>query len=221
MPRYLEEAARLHMPFVMHFDRCDMNDSMIFLARSNYLSKGYTFQPSAHIEFDERHKQQPLDLVRSLGYGWAMAWDIDEIYEREAPAKIYDILRLDADYVDIIWLNLWNDLQHIRIDGPFGTGHRVKFLNLRKNWAYYHPVINGPRIVANPPGKNPATERSWRSDLVCLHLGMMTQDLRLIHKTRWDRIYTKSVGANPYGFWNYALDPNYPPIVVEHDYLTR
>lgn len=40
-----------------------------------------------------------------------------------------------------------------------------------------------------------------------------------MHKARWDRIYTKAVGANPYKFWDYVLDPEITQVVVENPYL--
>jgi hypothetical protein len=202
IPQYLAEVDRLQMPFVIHFDRCSR---------------------ATKIRLTEQHKQNAFDIAVSLGFKWAMAWDCDETYERDAVAKIQQICALDADYVDIIWHNLWDNPAYIRTDGPFSSGHRVKFYNLRKRWRFTHSITNGPKIVnekGTPISGNPQSERATRFPLVCLHWGMLTRELRLQHKARWDRIYTAAVGNNPYGFWEYSCDEKtYPPVLEKHDYF--
>lgn len=208
IPQYLAEAERLRMPFVVHLDRCKPETAGLF--KRHDLLVGVTSQDDPKIEFTEQHKQAPLDLVAQKKFGWAMAWDIDETYEFSAREKIDRIAAMSVDLVDIIWLNLWNDKAHVRVDGSFMSGHRVKFLNLNSGkWTFDSPITNGPKLPGAMIGK---------SDLVCLHHGMMTHELREQHKARWDRIYTAAVGANPYGFWNYALDPTIQPQVQRHGY---
>jgi hypothetical protein len=194
----------------VHFDRCTSHSKTLFT--SHPLCLGSTHQDSPHKEFTEQHKQSVFDLVVKAGFRWAMALDIDETYMTKAPAIIHDICKSSYDCVDIRWLNLWEDQYHVRIDEPWGTGHRVKFYNLRAGkWSFAHPVVNGARL----PGK---ASLGRRHDLVCLHWGLMTHTLRSQHKARWDRIYTAAVGANPYGAWNYIMDPTVTPEVVKHDY---
>lgn len=222
--KYLEEAERLRIPFAIHFDRCNHLDIYRSTLVSHPLCIGYSSQNNESLEFDETHKQWVFDLVvLAKRYSWAMAWDIDETYERKAIAKLAEIEKLEADYVDVKWVNLWNDPRHIRVDGPFSQGHRVKFYNLMSvpqgfKWKFTGKITNGAKLV-NSRG-TPVSTVGGKHDLVCLHWGMMTQKLREQHKTRWDRIYTKAVGANPYGFWCYALDEeNYPPVIDTHKYL--
>lgn len=224
--QYLREAERLEMPFAIHLDRIG-DVGMARRLAGHPLCVGQTAQDNIAVEFDETHKQGAFDLVDTLGFMWAMAWDIDETYERGAPRKLAQIGDMvEADYVDIVWLNLWGDQHHVRTDGPFASGHRVKFYNLdRARWRFTHPVTNGAKRVDDVTGevlpqRHPAKERAHRHDLVCLHWGMMTRELREQHKLRWDRIYTTAVGANPYGFWDYAIDEaTHPPTVERHDYL--
>ena len=54
--------------------------------------------------------------------------------------------------------------------------------------------------------------------MTCLHWGMMTEELRVAHKRRWDDIYSK-VGGNPSGFWDLCLDPTKIPRLEEHGLL--
>jgi hypothetical protein len=209
--QYLLEAERLATPFCIHLDRCSPAIKRKLV--KHRLCAGATEQADSRVEFNEQHKQAVFDMVVKLGFQWAMAWDIDETYERLAPEKIERALQLDVDYVDIRWLNLWNDTKHVRTDGPFSDGHRVKFYNLRVGpWTFAHKIVNGAKIV----GKD---TRMGKSDLVCLHHGMLTLELRQLHKERWDRIYSTALNGdrNPYGFWKYALEV--PARVSEHDYI--
>ncbi len=227
VPQYLEEIERLDLDFVVYLDRCSAKTKLLFAEHPHCLD--LVFQNDPDLEFNEQHKQKAFDRLVKAGYDWAMAWDIDETYEKDAPRKLKHIAGLDTDYVDVRWLNLWNDVHHIRIDGPFQSGHRVKFYNLKTfKWLFDHPTTNGAKACSadgKPLRYNPhkptalASPRLVKYDLVTLHHGMMTRELRELHKTRWDRIYTHAVGANPYGFWNYALDEdNYPPTIERHTY---
>lgn len=235
IPQYLAEAERLHMPFVMHFDRCAKELMEIF--KDSKYCVGATAQLDKSIEFNETHKQALLDEVVAingctndkygkLNFHWAMAWDIDETYEKHARRKIKEFTYTQFssankwDLVDTRWVNLWGDSKHIRTDGPFASGHRVKFYNLRSGrWKFDSPITNGAKLL-DKKGNFKGNVKVRKSDLVCLHWGMMTRELRELHKKRWDRIYSAAVGNNPYGFWNYACDEEtYPPVLKEHDYL--
>lgn len=211
LPQYVAEAERLRLPFVMLFDRC--SPATIDLAAGHPLCVRWLLRTQRDGEFDERCKQPAFDVVVRLGYQWAMAWDVDETYEADAPRKIAEITELKADWVDVRWLNLWEDVHHVRTDGPFQSGHRMKFYNLQdgRTWQFDQPCVNGAKLKSvNWVGVEA------KHDLVCLHHGMMTRELRELHKERWDRIYNTATrgDGNPYGFWNYALDEaTYPPTV--------
>jgi hypothetical protein len=221
LPQYLREAERLAMPFAMLLDRC--SDATAERVRSHPLCVGVARRATAAGEFTEDCKQAAFDIAVASGATWAMAWDCDETYERDAPRKIAEIAALDVDYVDVRWVNLWGDARHVRTDGPFGGGHRVKFYHLRRRrWKFTHTITNGPKmvdrrgeVVSDPSPR----ERAAKHDLVCVHWGMYTPELRRAHKERWDRIYTAAVGNNPYGFWSYAIETEDQAVLVEHDYF--
>lgn len=222
IPQYLSEVERLKLPFVMHADRCSRATIELFFRHPYCLD--VTYQNNPRIEFEERHKQRPFDVILRNGYNWAMAWDIDETYEKGAPAKLLGIQTLDADYVDVNWVNLWNDPEHIRVDGTFGEGHRVKFYNLKTMlWKFDHAITNGAKPVAswNGPIYGAPEAKLVRYDLVCLHWGMMTPELRRLHKERWDRIYSTALKGdpNPYGFWRHAIETEEQAVIVPHNYL--
>lgn len=209
IPQYLKEVERLGFPFAIHLDRCSVDTKHLFT--SHPLCIGATFNKKD--EFSEQHKQGVFNIIASK-CTWALAWDVDETWEVDAPRKFADLP--DADYMDAVWVNLWDDEDHIRVDGPFSRGHRIKLYNVEKyQWKFDHPITNGAKHVH--PGEEP---RLAKMDLTCIHWGMMTKAMRKFHKDRWDRIYTSHVGANPYGFWSYALDPQYEPNVVPYDHRT-
>lgn len=212
LPTYLAEAERLGMPFVMHFDRCDKQWKDFARARTG-LMVGETWNDRGGV-FSEKDKQGAFDEVVRLDYRWAMAWDVDEAFEIAAPEKLVAIADSPYDQLVIPWVNLWGDEKHVRVDGPFAEGRRVKFYRVDRglSWVFDHAVTNGPRPRH---GREPFT---GHADLVCLYRGMMTRDLREQKKERWDRTYGHHLRGDPnsYGFWDYALDEEkYPPVVRE------
>jgi hypothetical protein len=219
--QFLAEIERLGFPYAIHFDRCSAETKERL--GSHPLCIGRSYQENAAVEYTEQHKQACMDIVQhSEKFDWALHWDIDETWEKDAPAKMAAIDKLqDVDLIDLAWRNLWGDPQHIRMDGGFGTGHRVKFYNLRngRQWKFDHPITYGCKMVDYAGNVLNGVGVCQQSDLVCLHWGFMTQELREFHRTRWNRIYGKAVGANPYGFWNFACDESITPIVVENPYL--
>lgn len=223
--QFLGEMTRLSLPFAIHFDRCS-NEIKTEVWR-NHLLVGCTYQDDQRFEFNELAKQPVLDLVASNGFDWAFAMDVDETFERDAEAKIRDMQIagqvVRADLIDVHWRTLWGSEHFHRIDSPFDVGHRTKGIYLRRpgvRWEFYHPVINGPRAIDMRGVPLPENEvKTVRFDLNILHWGMMTEELREEHRERWDRIYSKAVGNNPYGFWNLACDKSIVPALAPNPYL--
>lgn len=211
--QYIIEAERLHIPFAIHLDRCNIQDFSKLV--NHRLCRGYSRQNKGYIEFNETHKQEVMDIAATTGSTWLMAWDIDETYATDLSFLDDPMLQMSHDYINVRWLNLWEDTDHVRVDGPFGSGHRDRFYNNRSGqWVFNHKVVNGPKLKVRGifAGSN-ARELKYH-DFICLHHGMMTRELREFHKERWDRIYGVAVGKNPYGFWDYALnETEYPPVV--------
>jgi hypothetical protein len=216
--RYLREMGRLAMPFAVHLDRCVSKDSEVFARHP--LCVGTTRPANHNVEFNETHKQQVFDLVVSRGFKWALALDVDETFEKGARPKIDEIVASDHSLIVTRWVNLWLDERHARIDGPFVAGRRMKFYNLaRHQYRFLKPEVNGAYVV-DERGRRAAVDiPCTESDLVCLHYGLMTPESCRLHKERWDRIYKRCSGANPYGIWKYACDPDVVPEVIEHDYI--
>lgn len=216
--QYLAEVERLNVPFAVHLDRC--GDSTIKALTSHPFCVGSTRADVSGREFNETHKQGVMDVVQcSRSFDWALAWDIDETFAPNASEEMERATSLMVDCINVKWVNLWGDHSHIRVDGPFSGGHRCKLYNLHSGrWAFTNKVVNGPKLFRR--GSEVRGREVRHHDLVCLHWGMMTRDLREQHKERWDRIYEKAVGKNPYGFWDYALnETDYPPEIIPNPYV--
>lgn len=211
IPQYLGEVFRLDIPFAVHFDRCSSATKTLLMSHPHCV--GFTANDNPDREFEEWDKQGVLNILKDKGFHWGLAWDIDETWENDAATKIRELTRTtEADYVDCRWANLWDDKDHVRVDNWFKTGHRVKLYRLSLPWRFDHKITNGAKADGAKEAK---------SDLTCIHWGMMTHDMRVFHKARWDRIYTKAVGNNPYGFWKGALEyDQFPPVVVPYDHGT-
>ena len=219
IPQYLREVERLGVYFAVHFDRCSYATKDM---AGHRLCAGYTVQDLPNVEFNEMHKQAVLDLVVTRGFRWALAWDIDETWERHAPEKLStstfqhpDAGIVPYDEIVVNWVNLWGDPQHVRVDRP-SAGSRVKLLNLHSGrWLFDHPITNGPKL------QRARCVVTGEVDLTCLHHGMMTPELRALHKARWDRIYSTALRGdeNPYQFWKYMTDDAITPVIKENTWL--
>lgn len=207
--QYLKEIERLNLDFVIYLDRC--SDETKGKLQQHKNCKGFYSQDDHTQEFNETRKQKVFDLIPKT-YDWALAWDIDETWECKAVDKLSTLP--EADYIDVEWVNLWEDNQHIRVGDGFGPRPRTKLYSMKYPWKFTSPVVNGPYLHEKKdqiPG---------RIDLVCIHHGLKTKELRHQHKERWDRIYTKAIGGNPYKLWESAVDETIIPNVQPNPYET-
>lgn len=214
LDKYFAEIERLGIGFTMHLDRCSLETKKRVRGHPHCLGTSAQVDPSR--EFEEWDKQEAFDLTRQTA-NWALAWDVDETWETKAAEKLKTIdeqVGLMIDAVLCPWWNLWDTPEFIRIDRSFSSRGRVKLYNLRdRSWKFDHKITNGAKLLDRPL-------IYANIDMACLHWGMMTQEQRLFHKERWDRIYGRAVGANPYGFWNMACDTSIEPVLVKHGYLS-
>lgn len=205
IPQYLKEIERLNLPFAILLDRCSEVTKYSLIRHPNCVAFHEQNEPE---EFKENLKQQIYQKIPP-GYKWAMALDVDEVWEKDAPAKLLNLP--EADYLDALWVNLWGDDKHLRVDGYFAVKPRTKFYNMKLSWRFVDSTTNGPYA--------PGEQTRAQIDLVCVHHGLKTKELRQLHKERWDRIYTKAIGRQPYGFWDHALDETVVPEIIKNKYL--
>jgi hypothetical protein len=230
--QYLADIDRLGFPFTVYLDRCS-NDLKNKLT-SHPLCAGYVANDNKRREFSEKDRQQPMDMLmdRTL---WAVSMDFDETWERDAKVK-FECLRSHSNYTHakVKTAHLWETPEFIRVDQHCRASHADRCYNLKFRHVFLSGVTNGPRTVVSKQ-ENQAQrnfgytykdcmpeDRSigFETGITCLHWGLMTRELRLMHKERWDRIYSHpdTGGGNPYGTWKKFLDEEtYPPIVERHD----
>lgn len=211
LPGYVAEAERMGMEFVLLYDRMKPEETA-----NHQLCRGVLTRETG--EFNEQAKQPLMDLVKALGYDWAFAWDVDEVYAENAMNVIWLLEAWkDTDCFDTRWLNAWGDRDHIRVDERYAIGHRVKLYNMTggRTWVFDHPITNGPKLQGR------AGTIGQAMDLVCIHLGMMTGELRRMHKERWDRIYSTALRGdpNPYGFWKWMIETEDQAVAIKHGYF--
>lgn len=224
LDQYMEECERINIPFVLHFDRCSTKtkDRVLTSSIGKRLCADHTVQDNMDKEYTEQDKQEAMNRVKAMEFLWALHWDIDEVWEKDVRAKFEDVVNnRTEDYLKVAWVNCWNDPEHIRVDTQFNRPPRVKLYNLQRGrkWKFDHPIIYGCKLMDNKGNTPHHYGTCGDTDIVCLHQGLMTRELREFHKARWDRILTTAVGNNQYGFWNLCLDEvNHPPTVVPNPY---
>ncbi len=205
---YLAEIERLNLPFVIYLDRCNDTMKKIMKEHPNCLYSMEQDDPS--IEFAENHKQKIFDKIPKT-FRYALALDADEVFEQYAKLTLPE-----ADFLDVTWVNVWEDDKHLRIGDGFGPRSRTKFYNLKREWKWLDPVTNGPvMFIDSQRVDSPPT----LIDLVCVHRGLMFKHLRLQHKMRWDRVYITAIGRQPYKLWDLAVDETVVPQIIPNKYL--
>lgn len=212
--RFYMELQRLQIPYAVNYDHCDTITKRLFSYGDLFLGAYHNDNPKDF--FDETHRQRALDIVNKHGFDWVLQMDVDETLEPDALVRIYQALgyaeKNGYDVLDCPLLDLWEDNKHYRVDGPFARSHREKMFFLKSRagkFEYYHPTSHAPKIL-----KSTYECKLIRTTMLyVIHHGIMNKADVEFHTKRWDEIYTRKVGGNPYGFYPYINDPNTVPIL--------
>ena len=215
--RFLAELTRLGFPFAVHFDHCSAETKRRFKEHPLFLEGHEDDDPNSF--FGEDSRQSALDILVKHGFAWMLSFDVDETLEKNAPEKIRKLLDADAGGYDVIefpLLDLWGDARHYRVDGPFQQSHREKMFRLGiGRWRYTHATIHAPMCT---PLHKEHEVRVIQPDIFVMHWGIMNMEDVRFHTERWNRVYEKKIGKNPYGFYPYMNDPvGNPPDIREFD----
>lgn len=199
--RFLGELHRLGRPFVVNFDHCSRATKKFFMESPLYLG-GYE-DDDPGVMYSEGLRDRSLRILLREGFRWMLQLDVDETLDKYALPKLEKAVTMDADVIGARWISLWEREDQQRTDGGIANAKREKLFNLKANpkILYNSAVINSPRLRCE--GRDPVVVMS---DIFVLHWGMMSFEDADEHKRRWDTIYTKAVGGNPYGAWNYMCD---------------
>lgn len=210
--RFLAELSRLRLPFAVNFDHCSRETKNRFQSHPMYLCGHEDDDQKSY--FDESFRQRPLEMLHRQGFDWALSLDVDETLERSAPEKIKILATtVDAEVICCPVLDLWGDERNYRVDGTFASSRREKMFRLNSTagtFEYYHPTTHAPKVL-----KPNREVKVHFSDLRVLHWGIMNMEDVHEHTTRWNTIYIRKVGKQPYGFYAYLNDPNTVPVLKE------
>lgn len=219
--QYLREVERLDIGFGIHFDRCSSETKFRLLSHRNCIAS--TAQDNPNLEYTEQHKQAIFDAVCTVGAEWALHWDADEVWEDDFIRKYEAEKKRKESHLRVQWANCWETPDRIRSDDPgpqklLSPSPRVKLYRVDGvRWVFDHPVIYGCKEVIDgvKRSKTQSKQLEGDTDIVCLHAGLMTHELRLLHAARWDRVYGAAVGENPYKLWHALMDHvSFPPQTV-------
>lgn len=211
IPQYLAEVERMEVGFFVYLDRCSVGTKDAL--RRHPACLGSVSQDDPAVDYQENVREQLYQKAVEHGCCMTILWDADETWSRDAPGLVQDWRqRKDWDCLRATWLNLWGDREHVRLDNP-SNPERVKVhrVNGTVQWRWVGGIVVDPY-----PSRQ---VRQLDSGLVCLNHGLMTYELRLQHKARWDRIYGRMNGKNPYDYWDLLLDEErYPPVIAQNIY---
>lgn len=212
--RFLAELTRLGFPFAVHFDHCSAETKRRFKEHPLFIDGHEDDDPNSF--FGEDSRQSAMDILMKAGFEWALSFDVDETLEKNAHEKIARVLEMKEDVIECPLLDLWGDERHYRVDGPFQSSHREKFFRLTiGRWNYTHPTSHAPKAT---PRNREHVVTVGHADLHVIHWGIMDMDDVRFHTERWNRVYIKKVGKNPYGFYEYMNDPEkYKPEILKLD----
>lgn len=218
--RFLAEMTRLSLPFAVNLDHCCEETEELFLGHDLCIGGYRDHDPESF--FEESHRQRALEILLRGGFQWMLQMDVDETLEKEALRKLREATHFGADIVGARVLDLWGDNTDLsaltyRVDGPFNGSRREKLFSLTSdpNIHYYHPTIHAPKVC--PVVRSVVVNMS---DLRVLHWGIMNREDAEFHCKRWDAIYTRYVGGNPYGLYPYLRDNSVVPTLRGFNYDT-
>lgn len=223
--QYLREVERLDIPFGIHFDRCSDATKRRMMSHSHCVAASAQDDPS--IEYTEQHKQTIFDMVCDLGgHSWALHWDADEVWEDDFIRKFEAESHRPESHLRVSWANMWETPDRIRWDADSPSklmcpSPRVKLYQIGEGqrWLFDHPVIYGCKEIVDgiKRSKTQCKATEGDTDIVCLHAGLMTHELRMQHAERWDRVYGAAVGENPYCLWHALMNhEKHPPRTVDN-----
>jgi hypothetical protein len=219
--QYLEEITRLGFPFAMHFTdgnrlTSDAGKEAHNRFRHHPLYVGASIGPKDR-SFRDHDRQGAYDILERKRFDATILMDIDETWEANFHSKIEALFqRDDWDAGRVHWINVWERPDQLRIDNP-SNPYRVKInrLDQGKRWHWMGWSVD-PYIMPERP-----RSRDLGTDLVCLHWGLMTRELRLFHRDRNHQLFKESYGECPFEYWDYLLDEKRRMELITNTFLPK
>ena len=213
-PQLLPELTRFGVKVAWVLDHC--SDATRATVEAHPGTVGVSTHERDGELFLERWRQEGLAPLRAVGCNWAMLWDADDTFTHHAPGRIRAALEGEtrgSAYVRRISIQREHGVDYVRTDGPFDPRkggsqvNRVILFNLAYELRWMDNITHGAYTFKD----GVHTQEVAQVEAYSVHWGLMDRELRESHKTRWDVNYPAACGRNPYGLWNYVLDPANTP----------
>jgi hypothetical protein len=152
--------------------------------------------------FSERSKEYPYRYFKENGYDWAIQMDVDETWQEGAKELIEQALEENPDgfVADCPMVTVFKgDVLQQRVDEYFTTGtesSRWRIYNLKYEWHWNNHITCGAYVYINGVSNN--TFKAFPCKAHSVHWGYWTHELMGKHKEKWDKVYTRVHGFNPY-----------------------
>lgn len=152
--------------------------------------------------FSEKSKGKAMDALVGH-FDWAIQMDIDETWEAGAELSLPKELSNHPDgqtaEVPMVTVFKDKDVLYQRLDPYFKDGvesKRCRIYNLKYQWGFADPITCGAYRYRD--GSKLPDYISFPLSISTVHWGYWTHELMEKKKKKWDEVYTKVVGRNPY-----------------------
>jgi glycosyltransferase involved in cell wall biosynthesis len=209
--RWIERSITSILPVCDHVMVMDdhSEDSTVEICRTLPKTEIYC-SPFSGLD-ETRDKRWLLEKAMTLGPKWIVFIDGDEALAPGHAERLLKEMNGMASCLSLRVLYLWNDEQHIRVDGVYGDFHRESVF--RPNGSTFESTRHGGNFHC---GNVPLGCRAIRkvTDIPLLHFGYMLREDRL---RKWE-FYNSNDSQNR----TEGYDPRYPqrrsyPHVIQGD----
>jgi glycosyltransferase involved in cell wall biosynthesis len=130
-------------------------------------------------ESDNRNKT--LQLARHRKADWVLQIDADEIFEDHIRLELPALIAKGYSTKFQI-CHFWNDIDHFRVDGDWGSFCRYRLFKMRDRLRY-----SPQHIIATPRAFD--RKNRQKSDIKILHYGWLNTGIRKKHLERYFEVY--------------------------------
>jgi hypothetical protein len=171
-------------------------------------------------QFSERTKQHGMKSLQREKFDWGIQMDIDETFELAAKETLEKSLEQNSDHhiarCSMVTAYLKDGEWMQRVDAQFGVGgiesSRERVYNLSHVWVYADPVTCGAKLVIK--GKPAETYKPFHSGITTVHWGYHSKDLCKEHKEKWEDVFLKTFGRNPYSTYDFLTNEAVVPELI-------
>jgi hypothetical protein len=197
MPQFMKQAEILDYKVAWFADKLSFS-SLVKLEQ--WPNTHYIYENKVGT-FSEQSKEIAFRGLK--GFDWAIQMDIDETWQDGAKELIEKALTENPDgYIaecPMITVFKEGETLYRRIDEYFKNGtesKRWRIYNLKYEWHWNDPITCGGYVYIN--GRSTNTFTAFPCEAESVHWGYWTHELMEKHKAKWEDVYVKAFGRNPY-----------------------